>query len=135
VIVPGQGLCFAIASNTAAFVAGRLIRDGRIRRGYLGLAGQTIALQRHSVLRHRLEGSSAILVAGVEPKSPAAAAGLREGDIIVAFDGAATAGVDDLHRVLTDARIGVPSQLTVLRAGQRRQVVVVPDESPASGAP
>ena len=130
VILPGQGVCFAIASNTASFVAGRLIRDGRIRRGYLGIAGQTIALHRRTIAEHRLTTSSGILVAGVEPKSPAAATGLREGDIIASFDGASVGGVDDLHRVLTDARIGVPAQLIVLRRGQKRTLVIVPEESP-----
>jgi S1-C subfamily serine protease len=131
VILPGQGLCFAIPINTAKFVAAKLIRDGRIRRGYLGIAGQNVPLQRRSVQAHRLAAEGGILVVGVEPASPARAAGLREGDIIVAFDRSPTGSVDDLHRVLTDAQIGVPSELTVLRRGEKRKMVVVPAESPS----
>lgn len=130
VILPGQGLCFAIAINTAKFVAARLIKDGRIRRGYIGIAGQNVPLPRRRVLLQRLPAGSGILVAGVEPESPARAAGLREGDVIVAFDGTPTSGIDDLHRILTDARIGVPAELTVLRGSEKRQVVIVPGESP-----
>ena len=128
-ILPAQGLCFAIASNTARFVAARLMRDGRIRRSYIGVAGQNVPIPRAIARAHRLAISSGVLVASVEAQSPAAAAGLHDGDIIVAFDGTAVAAIDDLHRHLTEERIGRPSPLTVLRGRERRQISVIPTES------
>jgi S1-C subfamily serine protease len=127
-ILPAQGLCFAIASNTARHVASLLIRDGRIRRAYVGIVGQQMPIPRAIARAHRLAITSGVVVAGVEGGSPAAAAGAREGDIILAFDGHAVSGVDDLHRHLTEDRIGVPAPLTVLRASVRRQLTVVPRE-------
>lgn len=132
VILPGQGLCFAIPINTAKFVVGKLIRDGRIRRGYIGIAGQNVPLQRRTVHAHGLAAPSGVLVVGIEPESPAGVAGLREGDIIVSFEATTIPGIDDLHRLLTDTRIGVPAELTILRHGQKRNLVIVPDESPGS---
>jgi S1-C subfamily serine protease len=129
VILPAQGLCFAIASNTARFVASRLIRDGRIRRSYIGLGGQNTPIPRAIARAHGLAVSSGVLVLSVEPKSPAAAAGLQEGDVIHALDDEPVSGVDDLHRYLTEARIGVPTSLAVLRGVHRRRVTVVPTES------
>jgi S1-C subfamily serine protease len=130
VIRPAQGLCFAIAANTATLVAARLIRDGRVRRGYVGVAGQTVSLPRRLVRAHDLLRESAVLVATVEGGSPAERAGLREGDLIVAFDGQPVAGVDDLHRLLTEARVGMPTALTVFRGAERLELGVVPEESP-----
>jgi S1-C subfamily serine protease len=128
-ILPAQGLCFAIASNTARFVAARLIRDGRIRRSYIGVAGQNVPIPPALARAGQFAVSSGVLVASVEAGSPAAACGLREGDVILGFAGEAITGIDDLHRRLTDDRIGTPSALTILRAGQRRQLTVVPAES------
>jgi S1-C subfamily serine protease len=128
-IVPAQGLCFATASNTARFVASRLIRDGRIRRSYVGIAGQQTAVPRALARANQLAVSSGVLVASVEKGSPAAVAGLREGDVILAFAGRPVSGVDDLHRYLTEDRIGVPCAIAVLRGGERRQLTVVPAES------
>jgi S1-C subfamily serine protease len=128
-ILPAQGLCLAIASNTAQFVAARLIRDGRIRRSYIGVAGQTVPIPRALARANQLAASSGVLVASVEPQSPAAAAGLRDGDVILALAGEAISGVDQLHRQLTDDRIGSPVPVTVLRNGERRQLTVVPAES------
>jgi S1-C subfamily serine protease len=126
-ILPAQGLCFAIASNTARFVVGRLIRDGKIRRSYIGVAGQNVPIPRALARANQLAISSAVRVASVEPKSPAAGAGVREGDLILGFAGDPIAGIDDLHRRLTEDHIGVPVQLTVFR-GERRQITVVPAE-------
>src|SRR6202047_1902067 len=98
VILPAQGLCFAIAANTAQLVAGWLIRDGKIRRSYLGLAGQNITIHPRLVRHHKLTRPQGILVVGVEPESPAQKAGLAEGDNIVAFKGAPISSIDDLHR-------------------------------------
>jgi S1-C subfamily serine protease len=128
-IVPAQGLCFAIASNTVKFVAGRLIRDGRIRRSYIGVAGQNVPIPRAIARANRLAVSSGVLVASVEVNSPAAVAGLKEGDVILAFGGEAITGIDDLHRRLTDDRIGGATSLTIVRVGQRRMLTVVPAES------
>jgi len=128
-ILPAQGLCFAIASNTVRFVAARLMRDGRIRRSYIGVAGQNVPVPRALARANQMAAASGVLVDSVQTNSPAAACGLRHGDIILAFAGEAIAGIDDLHRRLTDDRIGVPSALTILRAGQRRQLTIVPAES------
>jgi S1-C subfamily serine protease len=130
VILPAQGLCFAIASNTARFVAGRLIRDGRIRRGYLGLGGQNVPLARRLVRFHNLEVDTGILVISVERGSPAEKAGLREGDIIIEFNGHRVEAIDGLHRLLTESQVGVPSRLTVLRKSLKEALEVVPQESP-----
>ena len=126
VIVPAQGLSFAIASNIVRFVASRLLRDGRIRRSYIGVAGEKTPVPRRLAREHSLAVSSGIRVAGIEPSSPAAAAGVERGDLIVSFEGIPVAGVDELHRLLDEDRIGRPSRLVVLRAGELRQLTVVP---------
>ncbi|OLD13110.1 MAG: serine protease [Acidobacteria bacterium 13_1_40CM_3_65_5] len=128
-ILPAQGLCFAIASNTARFVVSRLLRDGRIRRSYIGVAGQNVPISRALARANQLAVSSGVLVVSVEPSSPATNAGVRNGDVILAFAGQPVTGIDDLHRQLTDDRIGVASPLTILRRGARRQLTVVPAES------
>ena len=125
-IMPAQGLCFAIASNTARFVASRLIRDGRIRRSYIGVAGQRVPIPRRLAHAHHLTMSTGVLVASVEPRSPARVSGLRDGDIIIAFADEPIAGVDELHRHLTEDRIGSPLTLSVLRGVDRLEVVIVP---------
>jgi S1-C subfamily serine protease len=124
-ILPAQGLCFAIASNTARFVATRLVADGRVRRSYIGVGGQQAGRRGGAEPESRPAG---ILVMSVEPSSPAEVAGLRRGDVIVSFDGQELAGIDDLHRALTADRIGLPAPVSVLRRGERRQLVVVPAE-------
>ena len=128
-ILPAQGLCFAIASNTARFVASRLIRDGRMRRSYIGLAGQTVPIPRAVARENQLAVTSGVFVVSVEKDSPAAAAGLEDGDVVLAFAGSPVTGVDDLHRLLTEQRIGVPTGVTILRAALRRTITVVPRES------
>jgi len=129
VILPAQGLCFAIASNTARFVASRLIRDGRVRRSFIGVGGQNVPVPRAVARASQIATASGVLVESVEPKSPADTAGLREGDVIIAFSGEAVTGIDQLVRRLTDDRIGQPAQVTILRRGHRRQLTVVPAES------
>ena len=128
-IMSAQGLCFAIGSNTARFVVSRLIRDGRIRRSYIGVGGQNVPVPRRVVVAHRLATASAVLVVSIERGSPGERSGVREGDLIVAFDGRPLGGVDDLHRLLTDERIGVPAPLTVVRGIELRTVTIVPAES------
>ena len=124
-----QGLCFAIGINTAKFVAGRLLQHGRIRRSYIGVEAQTTPLHRRLVRFYDLPQESGVVVAGVTEGSPAQKASLREGDVIVALDGKPVAGVDDLHRLLTDARVGVSSPLTVLRRTEKLELKVVPEEA------
>ena len=129
VILPAQGICFAIAINTAKFVAGRLIRDGKIRRSYIGVAGQNVPLHRRVVRFHRLPVEQGVLVVSVEGNSPAEKAGLREGDLIVGYAAQPVSGIDDLHRLLTDERLGVRSQVTILRGTEKQLVWIVPEES------
>ncbi len=129
VILPAQGLCFAISINTAKFVAGRLIRDGRIRRGYIGVAGQTVRVPRRIARFHRLPAESGVLVLSVEEGSPALTAGLQARDVVIAYDGQPTAGIDDLHRLLTDTRVGVSAPLTILRGTEKRTLSVTAEDS------
>ncbi len=129
VILPAQGICFAIAINTAKFVAGRLIRDGKIRRGYIGVAGQNIPLPRRVVRFHKLAADTGILVVSIEPGSPALRAGLREGDVILAYDGHETPGIDELHKLLTEARLDIASPLTILRGVEKMTLQVIAEES------
>ena len=128
-ILPAQGLCFAIPSRTAQLVAGLLIKEGRIRRALVGIGGQTAALPRNLVRFYRLPVASGVRVLSVEAGGPAAAAGVREGDVMVAFAGEPIAGIDDLQRVLTQARFGVPVPLTVVRGADRQVLEVVPREA------
>ena len=128
-ILPAQGICFAIGINTAKFVASRLLRDGRIRRSYIGVSAQTVPVHRRVVRFYDLPKESGALVLSVEENSPAKRAGLRDGDIVVALEGKPVAGVDDLHRVLTDVRVGVGSVLTVLRQTEKLELRIVPEEA------
>jgi S1-C subfamily serine protease len=130
-ILPAQGICFAIGINTAKFVASRLLRDGRIRRSFIGVSAQTVPVHRRVVRFYDLAKESGALVLSVEENSPAKRAGLRDGDIIVALEGKPVAGVDDLHRVLTDVRVGVSSTLTVLRLTEKLELKIVPEEANA----
>ena len=129
VILPAQGLCFAIGINTAKYIAGWLIKDGVIRRSYIGVGGQTAKIHRRVVRHYNLPVETGMLVAGVEPGSPASRAGLREGDLIVEFGGHAIAGIDDLHKQLTGGQVGVRSALTVIRHAEKLQLEIVPEES------
>ncbi len=135
VILPAQGICFAIGVNTAKFVAGRLIRDGKIRRSYIGVAGQNVPLHRRLVRFHQLPTDDAVLVLNVEADSPAERAGLQEGDLIVGYGEHAIRGVDDLHRLLTEEQMGVRSLMAIIRGTEKRDILIVPEESrsPAAG--
>ena len=124
-----QGLCFAIGINTAKFVASRLLRDGRIRRSYIGVEAQTVPLHRRLVRFYDLPQESGVVVMSVTDGSPGKKAGLREGDVIIALDGKPVAGVDDLHRLLTDARVSIASVLTVLRHTDKLELKVMPAEA------
>jgi S1-C subfamily serine protease len=135
VIQPAQGLCLAVASNTARFVAARLMRDGRIRRSYIGVAGEHRPISRNAARFHGLAVASGVAVRSVESGSPAEAAGLKPGDVIHALGEVPVRGVDDLHRELTEELIGVPQKLAILRGAERRVITVVPAEKAAGQGP
>jgi len=128
IILPAQGICFAIASNTAEFVAAWLIKEGLIRRSWIGVAGQNVPIHRRVVRFHRLAVDHGILVSSIEPGSPASRAGLREGDVIVTFGGEPVSGIDELHRHLVAKAIGVPALVTVIRHTEKLDLVVTPEE-------
>ena len=128
-IMGAQGLCFAIGINTAKFVASRLLQQGRIQRAYIGVEAQTVPLHRRVVRFYDLAKETGVMVVGVANGSPAHKAGLQDGDVIIAFVGQPVAGVDDLHRLLTDAHLGVRSPLTILRRTDRLELTIVPQES------
>jgi S1-C subfamily serine protease len=129
-ILPAQGLCFATAINTAKFVAVSLMRDGRIRRSYIGIEGQKVPLDRRTVRFHGLEAESGVLVAGLVEGGPAARGGLEPGDVLLSFDGEPVPSVDHMHRLLTAARIGKPAEVGLLRRGRLVTLVIAPEETP-----
>jgi S1-C subfamily serine protease len=131
VILPAQGLCFAIPSATAQFVAQRLIRDGVLRRGWIGVGGQNVVLQRRLVHHHDLTDDGGVLVVSVESPSAAARAGLREGDVITHFGPQRVNGVDDLHRLLTEDSVGATTLLRVLRRDEKVDLEITPDLAPS----
>jgi len=122
IIAGGQGLCFAVPISTVIAVLPSLLRNGRVRRGYLGIAGQSVPLLRRVTRFHRLPQAGGVLVTSLESDAPAAAAGVREGDLIVGFDDQAVESLDDLHRLLTEDRIGTRVTLNVLRDAVRLTV-------------
>ena len=128
VILPAQGICFAIGSNTAQWVAAWLIKEGRIRRSSIGVAGQNVPLHPRVARFHQLAGDRGILVTEVEPGSPAARGGLQTGDILVGFKGQPLGGIDELHKRLVASEIGVPSALMVIRGTEKIFLVVTPRE-------
>jgi S1-C subfamily serine protease len=129
-IIPvAQGICFAIPGNTAQFVASRLIRDGKVRRSYIGIGGQNVPLHRRVVRFFNLPTETGVMVTGIEPSSPAAKTDLSEGDVIVQAGERTIGSIDDLHRLLTDEQLGVALDLTVIRQTEKLTVRVVPTES------
>jgi len=135
VILPAQGLCFAIAVNTATFVASCLIKDGKVRRSYIGVAGQNIPLPRRLVRFHDLTIGSGVRVMSLEPRSPAAIAGLQEGDVIVGYAGRPIEGIDDLHRLLTGDQVGIRSEIKVIRRAEKIALTITPAEANAPPSP
>jgi len=128
IILPAQGICFAIASNTAEFVTAWLIKEGIIRRSWIGIAGQNVPIHRRVVRFHRLAKEYGVLVEGIEAGSPASRSGLREGDVIVAFADEAVASIDEFHRHLVAGVIGVKSKITAIRHTEKLELFVVPEE-------
>ena len=139
--LPAQGLCFAIASNTARFVASRLMRDGRIRRSYIGVVGQNMPIPRALARAHQLAVSSGVLVVSVEAGSPAATAGVARGRLILALAGEPVSGVDDLHRCLTERSHRRADAADRLARRSADPLTVVPAEialprtAPSAGSP
>ena len=129
VILPAQGICFAVGINTAKFVVAQLLSKGRVRRARIGVAGQTVPLRRMAIRQHSLDVEGGILVLSVESGSPAERAGLTGGDVIVGVNGAAVAGIDDLHRLLPAEAIGVAMPVLIVRGTEKRELTIVPDES------
>jgi S1-C subfamily serine protease len=129
IIAGAQGICFAVPANTAQFVASRLIRDGRVRRSYIGVVGQTISLTRRHAQRFHLAVQGGVLVTDTAPDSPAARAGLRPRDIIIGIENGVVGSVDDLQRQLTEELIGRDAELSILRAGTLQTLRVRPAES------
>lgn len=128
IILPAQGICLAIASSTAEFVAAWLIKEGRVRRSWIGVAGQNVPIHRRVVRFHRLAVERGVLVAGIEPGSPASRSELRVGDVIVSFRGVPVTGIDDLHRLLVADAIGVSAGLEVVRHSEYLKLFVTPEE-------
>ncbi|HEY9225095.1 MAG TPA: trypsin-like peptidase domain-containing protein [Gemmatimonadaceae bacterium] len=128
VIAGAQGICFAIPSSTAEFVASRLMRDGRVRRAYLGVSGQSVRFTRRQADRYHLAAPGAMLVTNVEPGSPAARAGLMPRDLLVSVGGTPVTSIDDMHRLLAEEAIGSSLQLVIFRSGERQERTVTPLE-------
>jgi S1-C subfamily serine protease len=128
VILGGQGIAFAVPINTARYVVSSLLRDGRVRRSHLGVAGQDTAIPRRLVRLHQLAHDRGVTITAVSEHTAAAEAELRPGDLIVEFAGEPVQGVDDLHRLLTEERIGELLPLKILRRGEPRRVLVTPRE-------
>jgi S1-C subfamily serine protease len=128
VITPAQGICFAIGINTAKFVVASLMKYGRVRRSYIGVGGQNVPLLRRVVRFHGLPVETGVLVESIEPDSPAMRAGLRKGDIIAGFGGAPVPGIDELHKILTEEKVGVTYPMVVLRGADKLHVNIVPAE-------
>jgi len=128
VIMGAQGICFAVAANTASFVLGELVRHGRVRRAFVGIAAQQTAIPRRLQHAASLRQDSAVMVSSVEPGSAAERAGIRTGDILLAIDGQTITGADDLIRALTGEKIDRSVALDVLRGTERLTVSLTPEE-------
>lgn len=133
VILPAQGICFAIPINTAKWVVSRLLRDGRIRRSYIGLGGQNVPLHRKIVRYYNLDNTGAILVQNIEPNSPAQLAGIRDGDLLIGFDHHTIDSIDDLQRQLTEEKVGTNCTATLIRHTEKLSLAITPAEAARRG--
>ncbi len=131
-IMSAQGLCFAIAVDTAKRVAMQIMKYGRVRRSFIGIGGQNIDIPRNIVRYFELPVEKGVLIVAIEDGGPAQKAGLKEGDVIVGFEGQPVEGMDDLHRLLTDEKVGAESGLSVIRKSEKLAVRVTPKESRTS---
>jgi S1-C subfamily serine protease len=129
-IAGAQGICFAVASNTASYVVSEIIRHGRVRRAYIGIGASTIPLQRRVSVAFGLQQSQGVAVSDIAGGSPAERAGLKVGDIIIALDRETVSGADDLIRLLSAERIGAATSITVLSGAEMRTLTVTPGERP-----
>ncbi|HAK06201.1 MAG TPA: serine protease [Spartobacteria bacterium] len=134
-IRPAQGICFAIASNTATFVASWLIKEGKIRRSYIGVAGQNVPLHRRIVRFYNLPLETGVLVVSIEKDSPAGRAGLREGDVIVAFNEQPIGSIHELHKMLMGEQIGVEAKLLIIRHTEKLFLSILPAEVARASSP
>lgn len=128
-IIPGaQGICFAISINTVKYIAVQLIRDGRVKRSYIGVAGQNVPIHRRIVRYHNLNNEYGVFVISVEKNSPAQRSGVKEGDIIISFKEKNISGIDDLHKMLGENETGIKSELKVLRGTEVKTLHIIPEE-------
>jgi len=125
-----QGICFSIPIDTAKLIAGKLMKDRKVSRAYLGIGGQVVEISRLAIRNHQLSGSRGVLIAGVQADGPAAKAGLRDGDILVEFQKQRVESIDDLHKLLSGDVIGADTTLTLLRREQKIFISVIPQELP-----
>jgi S1-C subfamily serine protease len=130
IINGGQGLCFAVSSNLAAYVAGKLIIEGKVRRAYLGIAGNNVSLTERMIASNKLQHRSGVYVNEVIADAPALNNAIRVGDIIISFNEHAIGGIDDLHSKLSGEMIGEYAKLGVLRNGYKQDLDVMPGETP-----
>ncbi|HMK15212.1 MAG TPA: trypsin-like peptidase domain-containing protein [Burkholderiales bacterium] len=128
IILPAQGICFAIAINTAKVVVSQLLKHGKVKRGSVGVIGQNITLPRRVVRFHGLPSEKGVLVVAVEPNSPAQKSGVQDSDVIISYDGHTTGGIDDLHKLLSEERIGKRTELKVLRRYSMVTLPIVAEE-------
>lgn len=128
VIPMAQGICFAISINTAKFVAAQLINEGRVRRSFIGIAGQDMNIHRRIVRFHKLERDRGVFVISVEKNSPAERAGIYEGDIIISLKGKPVSGIDDLHKMLTESEVGVALPIMILRRTEIKELKIIPED-------
>ena len=128
IIAGSQGICFSIPINTAKWIASQLIREGRVRRSYLGVSGQTIVLDRRLIVRYRLRSSTGVMVTEVQPDSAAASAGLKPGDVIILVGNNPIQSPDDLQLVLSRHPVGVPLAIDVIRSRERFTFEAFPTE-------
>ena len=129
IIVMAQGIGFAIPADTARWVASQILTQGRVRRGFLGLAAQQRQLDRRLIRFHHLSGDYGVEVTSVDRQGPAGRVGIKEGDLIVLVNGQVTASVDDVHRILAEWPIGKPLPVVVIRGDERIEVSVEPAEA------
>ncbi len=127
-ILPAQNICFATAINTAKFIAAKLIKDGKIKRSFIGIAGQDVQIHRRIVRFFNLPVDKSIMVISIERESPAFNARIQEGDRIIEFNGKPVSGIDDLHKMLTETQVGVKADLKILRGTEIQSLEIVPQE-------